>query len=86
MVTEQETKREAQEFQNAGRHRLQFEFSPDAYKRLKIMRDQAKAASFAELVRSSLRLYEWFLTKHKEGYNIALVRGNEPVREVELLF
>jgi len=43
------------------KERLQFDFTPDALERLDALKDKSGAASRAEVVRSALRLYEWFI-------------------------
>ncbi len=59
------------------RHRLQFEFSPDAYHRLNDLKISTGASSYADLVRKSLRVYEWVVGRQREGYDIGLVKdGN----------
>lgn len=67
------------------KYRLQLEFSEDARERLEELRKDARANSFAEAIRNALRVYAWFLEQRKAGFDIALVRGNEPIRVVELL-
>lgn len=75
-VTEQEDRR----------HRLQFDFSPEAYDRLKRLRNKAEARTFAEMVRNALRLYEWFLDQKDRDLRIALIDHDEKVvREIELI-
>ena len=66
------------------KYRLQLEFTKGAYTRLKELRAMADAPSFAEVIRNALRLYAWYREKRKEGYDIAIVRGNEPIRVIEL--
>lgn len=67
------------------RHRLQLDFSPGAYKRLRELRDKADARSNADLVRNALRLYEWYLNAKLENYKINLVKNGE-TKEVEIMF
>jgi hypothetical protein len=67
------------------RHRLQFEFSPDAYARLQEVRQKANASSYAQLVRDAISTYEWLLDKRREGYRIELSRPGEPTRIAELI-
>ena len=45
------------------KQRVQFDFSPEALKRLEIMQELLDAPTKAEVVRNALKLYEWFLTK-----------------------
>lgn len=66
------------------RHRLQFEFSADAYGRLARMKDKANVTSFAELVRHALRVYEWLLDQEKESYDLFLIKDGKPEKVVKL--
>lgn len=66
------------------KHRLQFDLTPEALKSLDELKDQAKAATRAEVVRNALRLYAWYLTQHSQGYNVQLRKGDE-VKQIELL-
>ena len=67
------------------RHRVQLDFSSQAYERLGQLRHKAEAPSNAAVVRDALRLYEWFLeVKAKKG-KIQVVEGDE-VREIEFIF
>jgi hypothetical protein len=68
-----------------GRRRVQIDFSPAAYARLDSIRERSEAQSNAETVRNALRLYDWFLKQHDEGYEVRLVKGDEE-RAVELLW
>ena len=45
------------------KQRVQFDFSPEALKRLETMQEQLEAATKAEVVRNALKLYEWFITQ-----------------------
>ncbi len=57
------------------RHRLQFEFSPDAYRKFNDLKVGTGASSNADLVRKSLRVYEWVVGRQREGYDIGLVKN-----------
>ena len=74
------------EAEKVERHRLQFEFSSDAYQRLQRIKDETHASSFAELIRNSLRLYEWIMQQEREGYGFGLVKDDKLVKEVKLVF
>jgi IS1 family transposase len=65
--------------------RIQFEFSPDAIERLERMKKFADKSSYAELVRDSLRVYEWFLQQDKAGYEIGLVKDDALVKTVKFV-
>ena len=74
-----------QEVNRGQKHRLQFEFAPAAYNRLQIMKSESKAASFSELVRNALRLYEWFIEQRRANRTI-LVKDGDTIKEVEFVF
>lgn len=57
---------------SAAAHRIQFEFAPDAYRRLTQLQTDTEGATKAEVVRQALRLYEWLTEKAKEGRSITL--------------
>jgi hypothetical protein len=67
------------------RHRVQLDFSPGAYKRLRELREKADARTNADLVRNALRLYEWYLNAKNDNYKINLIKNGE-VKEVEIMF
>lgn len=52
--------------------RLQFDFSPDAYKRLEDLKTQMDASTKAEVVRNALKLYELFATQVKPDYIVEI--------------
>jgi IS1 family transposase len=64
--------------------RIQFEFSADAVERLERMKKETEKSSYAEIVRDSLRVYEWFLQQEKAGYDIGLVKDENLVKTVKL--
>jgi hypothetical protein len=65
--------------------RIQFEFSADAIERLERMKKAADKSSYAELVRDSLRVYEWLLQQEKAGYDIGLVKDENLVKTVKFV-
>ena len=67
------------------RHRLQLDFSPEAFERLMMIRERSEARTNAEVVRNALRLYEWFLEQKDQDYRIQLVK-DDTAKEVELFF
>jgi len=77
---ETETKPNASE-----RRRLQLDFSEKAFEKLNLLKEKADVKTNAELVRNSLRLYEWFLSQKEENARIQVVKGDE-AKEVELIF
>ena len=68
----------------AKRQRIQLDFSAEAYERLLEIKERADASSNAEVVRNSLRVYEWFLEQKRNDYRIQLVKDNTVI-EVDLL-
>ena len=68
----------------AKRQRIQLDFSAEAYERLLEIKERADASSNAEVVRNSLRVYEWFLEQKRNNYRIQLVKDNTVI-EVDLL-
>ena len=69
-----------------ARHRLQFEFSAEAYERLNTMKDKTRASSYADLVRNALRMYEWLVEQQENGCEIALVKEGQPLKAVQFMF
>ncbi len=45
------------------KQRVQFDFSPEALKRLETMQELLDAPTKAEVVRNALKVYEWLLTQ-----------------------
>lgn len=43
-------------------HRVQLDFSPEAYERLLEIRKRARLSTNADTIRSALRFYEWLVT------------------------
>jgi hypothetical protein len=66
------------------RLRVQLDFSPEAFERLKVIRANADAKTNAEVIRNALRVYEWFLKQRHEDYRLQLVK-DDIVKEVELI-
>jgi hypothetical protein len=68
----------------SDRPRLQIDFTPEAFQHLSVMKDKAGVKSTAEVARNALRLYDWYLEKQQEGYQILIAKGDS-VKQVELL-
>ena len=60
-------------------------FSGEASERLEEIRKLGNHGSGSETVRASLRLYEWYLKKKSEGYELQLVKDHV-VKKPEFLF
>jgi hypothetical protein len=50
------------------KQRVQFDFTPEALKRLEGLKERVDASTKAEVLRNALRLYEWFVTKIDPEY------------------
>jgi hypothetical protein len=66
--------------------RIQFEFPPDAAERLDRIKQETNSASYAELVRNALRVYEWLIETQKKGFEIGVVKDDQLIRTVEFLY
>ena len=67
------------------RHRVQLDFSAEAYERLIRIRSRSEAATNAEVVRNALRLYDWFLEQRSRDARFQIV-DNGDVKEIEFFF
>lgn len=56
--------------------RVQLEMPPQAMARLQKMKDRSEAASYAEVIRNALRLYEALVDEHEKGSEFSLKRAN----------
>jgi hypothetical protein len=54
--------------------RVQLEMPPQAMARLQKMKDRTEAASYAEVIRNALRLYEALVDEHEKGSEFSLKR------------
>ena len=45
------------------KQRIQFDFSPEALKRLEGLKEKTDATTKAEVIRNALKLYEWFVNQ-----------------------
>jgi len=52
--------------------RVQLEMPPQAMVRLQKMKDRTEAASYAEVIRNALRLFEALVEEHEKGSEFAL--------------
>lgn len=60
-----------------GYKRLQFDFSEEAIDRLKQIAQITESRTNAEVVRRSLKFYEYVVQKMKEGYNLEFEKDGE---------
>ena len=56
--------------------RVQLEMPPQAMERLQKLKDRAEAASYAEVIRNALRLYEALVEEHEKGSEFSLKRAD----------
>jgi len=56
--------------------RVQLEMPPQAMVRLQKMKDRTEAASYAEVIRNALRLFEALVDEHEKGSDFFLKRAN----------
>jgi hypothetical protein len=69
------------------RKRVQLDFTPAAYERLRRIRVAAEAQTNAEVVRDALRLYEWLIEEVKIKKVTLQITGEDgKTKEVRLLF
>lgn len=59
--------------------RVQLEMPPQAMVRLQKMKDRTEAASYAEVIRNALRLFEALVDEHEKGSEFSLKRANGEV-------
>ena len=52
--------------------RVQFEMQPESIERLKALRDRTEAASYAEVVRRALQLYEFVVEEADKGSELSI--------------
>jgi hypothetical protein len=58
------------ETRSQSKQRIQFDFTPEALKRLEDLKEQVEASTKAEVIRNALKLYEWFATQIDPSYTI----------------
>ena len=56
--------------------RVQLELPPQAMERLQRLKEKTEAASYAEVIRSALRLFEALVDEHEKGSEFALKRAD----------
>ena len=65
--------------------RVQLDLAAEAYAQLVKVRDRSGARTFAEVFRSAMRLYDWYLDVREEKEKIQIVARDGTVREVQFL-
>ena len=84
-MTTKTKKESSSDEEGVKRHRVQLDFSPEAYERLNRIRSRSDAATNAEVVRNALRLYDWFLEQTSKDARFQIV-NNGDVKEIEFFF
>jgi Arc/MetJ-type ribon-helix-helix transcriptional regulator len=56
--------------------RVQLEMPPQAMERLQRLKEKTEAASYAEVIRNAVRVFEALLQEHEAGAEFALKRAN----------
>ena len=56
--------------------RVQLEMPPQAMERLQRLKDRTEAASYAEVIRNALRLFEALVDEHEKGAEFSLKRSD----------
>jgi len=64
--------------ENGGRAttRVQLEMPPQAMERLQRLKDRTEAASYAEVIRNALRLFEALVEEYEKGSEFSLKRAD----------
>jgi Arc/MetJ-type ribon-helix-helix transcriptional regulator len=55
---------------------VQLEMPPQAMERLQKLKDRTEAASYAEVIRNALRLFEALVDEYENGSEFSLKRAN----------
>jgi hypothetical protein len=58
------------ETKSQSKQRIQFDFTPEALRRLEDLKELVEASTKAEVIRNALKLYEWFATQVDPTYII----------------
>jgi hypothetical protein len=56
--------------------RVQLEMPPQAMERLQRLKERTEAASYAEVIRSALRVFEALVEEHEKGSEFVLKRAD----------
>jgi len=66
-------------YENKKTKRIQFDFSPEAIDKLNKLVEATDCTSKAEIIRHSLRLFEYTIEMQSKGYELKYENGNECV-------
>ena len=64
--------------------RVQLEMPPQAMERLQKLKDRIEAASYAEVIRNALRLFEALVDEHEKGAEFSLKRPDGEVVQYKI--
>lgn len=64
---EELTERADRQVKNAAKTRVQFDFTPRALARLNVLKEKTEAASYAEVVKNALKLYDGLIEEVERG-------------------
>ena len=64
--------------------RVQLEMPPQAMERLQKLKDRIEAASYAEVIRNALRLFEALVDEHEKGAEFSLKRADGEVIQYKI--
>jgi Arc/MetJ-type ribon-helix-helix transcriptional regulator len=64
--------------------RVQLEMPPQAMVRLQKMKERTEAASYAEVIRNALRLYEALVEEHEKGAEFSLKRADGEIVQYKI--
>jgi Arc/MetJ-type ribon-helix-helix transcriptional regulator len=64
--------------------RVQLEMPPQAMVRLQKMKERTEAASYAEVIRNALRLFEALVDEHEKGAEFSLKRADGEVVQYKI--
>jgi Arc/MetJ-type ribon-helix-helix transcriptional regulator len=74
--TANETEQGAEASPERSTTRVQLEMPPQAMERLQRLKERTEAASYAEVIRNALRLFEALVSEHEKGAEFALKQPN----------
>jgi Arc/MetJ-type ribon-helix-helix transcriptional regulator len=64
--------------------RVQLEMPPQAMERLQKLKDSTEAASYAEVIRNALRLFEALAEEHAKGSEFSLKRADGEIVQYKI--
>ena len=69
---------------NDKTRRVQMELSQNSFERLNRLKDMVEAASYTEVMKDALRLYEYFVQKDNEGAQVQVRSKDGNVSEIKI--